>query len=114
MRAMSERVTVEPIGKIHVAAAGQIVAETTRGYVVHEAGLPDRYYVPREDVRAELSDGTGAGTCPWKGKWKHLDVRVSDNRIANGAWTYYEPTPTAAPVRDFVAFYESKLEIQVG
>src|SRR5262245_49747138 len=99
--AMSERVTVEPIQQIKISAAGQTIAETARGYVVHEAGLPDRYYVPREDVRAELSEGTGAGTCPWKGRWKHLDVRVSDTRIPNGAWTYYEATPTAAAVRDF-------------
>jgi uncharacterized protein (DUF427 family) len=111
---MSERVTVEPIGRIRISAAGQTVAETERGYVVHEAGLPDRYYVPRGDVRAELSDGTGAGTCPWKGQWKHLDVRVSDIRIPNGAWTYHETTPRAEAVRDFVAFYEGKLEIQVG
>ncbi|HWO19732.1 MAG TPA: DUF427 domain-containing protein [Kofleriaceae bacterium] len=111
---MSERVTVEPIAKIRVASAGRVVAETARGYVIHEAGLPDRYYVPREDIRAELSDGTGAGTCPWKGKWKHLDVRISDEKIANGAWTYHEPLPRTEGVRDFVAFYESKFEIEAG
>ena len=111
---MSERVTVEPIGKIRVASAGRVVAETARGYVIHEAGLPDRYYVPREDIRAELADGTGAGACPWKGKWKHLDVRISDEKVANGAWTYYEPLPRTEVVRDFVAFYESKFEIAVG
>jgi uncharacterized protein (DUF427 family) len=111
---MSERVTVEPIGKIRISAAGQVVAETARGYVVHEAGLPDRYYVPREDIRAELTDGVGAGTCPWKGKWKHLDVRLPDTRIASGAWTYHETTPRAAAVRDFVAFYEGKFEIEAG
>jgi uncharacterized protein (DUF427 family) len=111
---VTERVTVEPIGKIRIAAAGQTVAETERGYVVHEVGHPDRYYVPRADVRAELSDGTGAGTCPWKGRWKHLDVRVSDTRIPNGAWTYHETTPAAEAVRDMVAFYGEKLEIRIG
>ena len=111
---MSEHVTVESIKSIRVSAGGQLVAETARGYVVHEAGLSDRYYVPREDIRAELSDGTGTGTCPWTGQWKHLDVRVSDNRIANGAWTYHETTPRAEPVRDFVAFYDGKFEIQAG
>lgn len=111
---MSERVTVEPIGRIRISAAGQIVAETVRGYVVHETGLSDRYYVPREDVRAELTDGIGAGTCPWKGQWKHLDVRISDTRIANGAWTYHDTTPRAEPVRDFIAFYGGKFEIDAG
>jgi uncharacterized protein (DUF427 family) len=112
MRGMSERVTVEPIGHVRVSAADQVVAETARGYVVHETGLPDRYYVPREDIRAELSDGTGAGTCPWKGLWKHLDVRISDTTISNGAWTYYETKPVTDVMRDFVAFYENKFEIR--
>jgi uncharacterized protein (DUF427 family) len=111
---VTERVTVDPIGKVRVSSGGQVVAETARGYVVHEAGLPDRYYVPRQDVRAELSDGTGAGTCPWKGRWKHLDVRIADTRIPNGAWTYFETTPRAEPMRDFVAFYDGKFEIQLG
>jgi uncharacterized protein (DUF427 family) len=111
---MSERVTVEPIQQIRVSAAGQVVAESTRGYVVHEVGLPDRYYVPRDDVRAELSVGTGAGKCPWKGSWEHLDVRIADTRIANGAWTYHDTTPIAVAVRDFVAFYDDKFDIRAG
>jgi uncharacterized protein (DUF427 family) len=111
---MSERVRVDPIGQLRISAGGQTVAETAHGYVVHEAGLPDRYYVPRADVRAELSDGVGAGTCPWKGQWRHLDVRVADTRIPNGAWTYHDTTPVAEAVRDHVAFYDDKFEIRVG
>ncbi|HEY3805607.1 MAG TPA: DUF427 domain-containing protein [Kofleriaceae bacterium] len=111
---MDDRVTVEPIPHIRVAHAGQPIAETTHGFVVHERGLPDRYYVPRSDVRAELSDGTGAGTCPWKGEWKHLDVSVGGTHIANGAWTYFATKPVTDVARDFVAFYESKFEITAG
>lgn len=111
---MSERVRVEPIGPVRISAGGQTVAETRHGYVVHEVGLPARYYVPRADVRAELSEGSGAGTCPWKGRWKHLDVRVADTRIPNGAWTYHDTTPPAEAVRDHVAFYDDKFEIRVG
>jgi len=111
---MSERVTVELIGRVRISVGGQLVAETEGGYVVHELGLPDRYYVPRADVRAELADGAGAGTCPWKGRWRHLDVRISDTRIANGAWTYHETTARAEPVLDLVAFYDDKFEIQAG
>jgi uncharacterized protein (DUF427 family) len=106
-----ERVTVEPIGHIRVALGGQTVAETARGFVIHERGLPDRYYVPRGDVRAELSPGVGAGTCPWKGEWKHLDVTLAGSRVANGAWTYFETKPVTDVARDFVAFYETKFDI---
>jgi uncharacterized protein (DUF427 family) len=106
-----ERVTVESIPHIRVALGDDVIAETTKGYVIHERGLPDRFYVPRADVRAELSEGSGAGTCPWKGEWKHLDVTLAGKRIANGAWTYFETKPVTAPTKDFVAFYESKFAV---
>jgi uncharacterized protein (DUF427 family) len=106
-----ERVRVESVGRIIVELDGIPIAETTRGFVVHERGLDDRYYLPRDDVRAVLSDGTGTGTCPWKGKWKHLDVTAAGRRVANGAWTYHEVTESCEPIRDFIAFYNDKFRV---
>lgn len=123
---MTDHVRLEPAGRIRIRAAGQPIVDTTRGYVVHEVGLPDRYYVPRDEVRAEIADGQGGARCPWKGLWKHLDVIVSSagssagpaaagQRIGNAAWTYYEATPTCAPIQDFIAFYPGKVDaIDVG
>ena len=110
----NDRVTVEPIKHIRIALAGQTVAETSHGYVVHERGLPDRYYVPRADIRAELAPGVGQGTCPWKGEWKHLDVALGGTKIANGAWTYFATKPVTDVAKDFIAFYESKFDITAG
>lgn len=111
---MTERVTIEPVPHIRVSLGPVLVAETTQGYVVHEQGLSDRYYVPPADVKAEIAPGTGAGACPWKGNWKHLDVTVAGQRVANGAWTYYESKPATAPTKDFVAFYDTKFQITTG
>jgi uncharacterized protein (DUF427 family) len=109
---MADRVRLEPAPHLRIHKDGALVAESDRGYVVHETGLPPRYYVPRADVRARLADGTGTGTCPWKGQWKHLDVEVGGKRVANGAWTYHEILPVTEPVRDFIAFYETKFTIE--
>jgi uncharacterized protein (DUF427 family) len=106
-------VTVERARHLRVVLAGATLADTDNGYVVHERGLPDRYYIPRADVRARTSDGTGAGTCPWKGQWKHLDVELDGHKLANGAWTYYETTPVCAAIKDHIAFYENKVTIQL-
>jgi uncharacterized protein (DUF427 family) len=97
-------------GTLRVHFGGRIVAETTRAFMVHETGLPGRYYVPREDVRAELSDGQGNGTCPWKGRWKHIDLRTEDKAASNVAWTYFETMPVCDPVRDYIAFYPEKVD----
>ena len=111
---MIDRVRVEPVAHVRVALGPKVVAESRHGYVIHETGLPDRYYVPRADIRAELAPGTGAGTCPWKGEWKHLDVALGGERIANGAWTYHLTKPATDATRDFVAFYETKFQITVA
>src|SRR5690349_4627905 len=102
---MTDHVRVEPLGKrLRVVLGGVPIVETERAFVVHEGGLPDRYYVPREDVKAEISKGQGAGTCPWKGKWHHVDVKVADRTVPNAAWVYPETTPVCDPIRDHVAF----------
>lgn len=107
---MTDHVRLEPARRIAVRIAGQPIVDTTRGYVVHEGGHPDRYYVPRDEVRAALADGQGGARCPWKGLWKHLDVTAGGQRIANAAWTYYEPTPLCEPIRGFIAFYPNKVD----
>jgi uncharacterized protein (DUF427 family) len=112
---MTDHVRLEPAKRIQIRAGGQSIVDTARGYVVHEGGLPARYYVPRDEVRAEIADGEGGARCPWKGLWKHLDVVPAGGaKIANAAWTYYETTPVCEPVRDFLAFYPGKVEIEVG
>ena len=110
---MSDHVRLEPARRIQVRAAGQPIVDTARGVVVHEGSYPPRYYVPRDEVRADIADGQGGASCPWKGLWKHLDLTVAGQRIGNAAWTYYAPTPTCEPIRDFVAFYPDKCDITV-
>jgi len=107
---MTDHVRLEPAQRIQIRAAGHAIVDTTRGYIVHEGSLPDRYYVPRDEVRASVDNGQGGAKCPWKGLWQHLDVTIDGTRIANAAWTYYDTTPVCAPIRDFVAFYPNKVD----
>ena len=111
---MTDHVRLEPAGRIRIRAAGQPIVDTARGYIVHEGQYPARYYVPRDEVRADITDGQGGARCPWKGLWKHLDVTAGGGRIANAAWTYYDTTPVCEPIRDFIAFYPDKVAIEAG
>lgn len=108
---MNERVRVEPVGqRLRIRIGQETIVDTNRAFAVHETGLPVRYYVPREDVRATLQTGSGEGRCPWKGQWKHLDVQVHDKTLSSGAWTYFAPTPVCEPIRDFISFYPNKVD----
>lgn len=107
---MADHVRVSPAARIRVVLAGEAIVDTRRGFVVHEGGLPARYYVPRDEVRAELTATDDTGACPWKGRWRHLDVAAGGVRVPRGAWVYDEPTPVAEPIRGFVCFYPNKVE----
>jgi uncharacterized protein (DUF427 family) len=111
---MSDHVTLEPAKRIQIRVGDQSIVDTARGYIVHEGRYPARYYVPRDEVRADITDGQGGAKCPWKGLWKHLDVTAGGERIANAAWTYYDTTPVCEPIRDFIAFYPDKVAIEAG
>ena len=81
---------------------------------VREGSLPPRYYVPRDEVRAELSNTEEVGTSPWKGQWRHLDVTAGGKRIARGAWVYEDVKDVTKPIQGFVSFYPDKVDRVVG
>ena len=107
---MSDHVRLEPCKRVRVRLGNETIIDTTRGYTVFERGLPPRYYVPRDEVRATIADSPSGSTCPWKGRWKHVDVTVGATRVPEAAWTYFETTPVCDPIRDFIAFYPGKVE----
>ncbi len=107
---MADHVRVNAAARIRVVFGGEVIVDTDRGFAVHEGGLPPRYYVPRDSVRAQLKDTDDVGACPWKGKWRHLDVVVGAKRVASAAWTYDSVTEVTRPIEGFVSFYPNKVD----
>jgi uncharacterized protein (DUF427 family) len=110
---MSDHVRLEPVPRIRIRVGGETIVDTTGGYVVHEGTLSDRYYVPPGDVRGTLTATADGAHCPWKGEWRHLDLTAAGKTIPKAAWTYYDTTPVCAPIKDFVAFYANKVELDL-
>jgi len=111
MASKSDHVRIEaPGGRLRISLGGETIVDTARALVVHEGSLPPRYYVPREDVRAELQESEQAGACPWKGQWRYLHVRAGGKSATNAAWVYFEPTPACNALRDRVAFSPEKMD----
>jgi len=48
--------------------------------------------------------------CEWKGMATYLDVRGGERVETAAAWTYREPVPAFAALRDHVAFYPSRMD----
>jgi uncharacterized protein (DUF427 family) len=87
---------------LRIEIDGEVVAETTRARLLYETQLPTRFYLPREDVRAELRSSSRRTYCPFKGEasyWSLLDLE-------DIAWSYEEPRTDAAAVAGLVAFWD--------
>lgn len=95
---------------VRVAVAGETVAESRRTKVLFEAGLPERWYFPREDVRMDLlEDSDRQTTCAYKGFASYWSVGGEDDI----AWTYLDPLHDALPVKGMIAFFNERVELEV-
>jgi hypothetical protein len=52
----------------------------------------------------------GTSFCEWKGVARYLDVVVRDDVRRQAAWSYAEPTPAFAAIRDHLAFYPARVD----
>jgi len=97
-----------------VEVGGTVVADTTSARVLHETGLPPRYYIPFVDVRHELLTPTDTSThCPYKGDARYWTVTVDGTAHADIVWGYDDPIPESAAINGFVSFYPDKVHLTV-
>jgi uncharacterized protein (DUF427 family) len=95
---------------VRVSIGGERVAESRRAKVLFEAGLPPRWYFPREDVRMELLDDSDKQTtCAYKGFASYRSVGDEDDI----AWTYLDPLHDALPVKEMIAFFNERVDLEV-
>jgi uncharacterized protein (DUF427 family) len=95
-------------GRAEVTAKdGQPIAASDRALVLSETALPNRYYLPREDVTATLHGPTETTSwCPYKGTATYWTVELADGtRLEDAAWSYEDPFPESEPVRGLVSFW---------
>lgn len=97
--------------RVTVAVEGRTVADSSRAVLLQETGCPDRYYLPRDDVRMELlepSDRTSH--CPYKGDAVYWSVRAGDRLIEDACWSYPEPLAQRCDIGGHLAFYDEKVD----
>jgi uncharacterized protein (DUF427 family) len=100
--------------RVQVAQDGVLLADSRRAKILFETALPPRYYLPWEDVRNELLVPSSKRTrCAYKGSATHWSVRVGDRVVPDLVWSYPEPMHDAEPVRDLLAFYNERVDLDV-
>ena len=97
--------------RIRVIFNGVIIADTNRAKRVLETSHPPTYYIPPEDVKMEFLRATPRTSwCEWKGKARYYDVTVGEKRAPAAAWTYPDPVPEFALLRNYLAFYPGQMD----
>ncbi len=97
--------------EIVVTFNGVTIAKTRRVKRVLETSHPPVYYLPPEDILAEvLVPSKRASFCEWKGNARYFYVQVGDTVTEDAAWSYPQPTPSFLSIRDYVAFFAHLME----
>jgi uncharacterized protein (DUF427 family) len=105
-------ITVTPSPhRIRVVLGGFIVAETTSALTLQEANYPPVQYIPRADVNMDLLERTAHHTiCPYKGEASYFTVMAGGLVRENAVWSYENPHPAVAGIKEHVAFYPNKVD----
>jgi uncharacterized protein (DUF427 family) len=105
-------ITISPAeGSVRVTVAGRIVAESNRALRLEENGYPAVYYLPRNDADVSLLVRTSHYTyCPYKGDCSYYSIFVGSARSENAVWTYETPYEAVAEIKEYLAFYSSRVD----
>lgn len=98
---------------VRVSLDGKLLADSSHARVLFETSLPPRWYMPREDVVAELKESDLRTTCAYKGHARYWTVPDAGEDGENLVWSYPEPLPEAEAVRELVAFFNERVDLDI-
>jgi len=97
--------------RVLVRAGGVLIADTREALTLQEAAYPPVQYIPRKDVDMKLLERTDhTSHCPYKGDAAYYSIPSGGEKANNAVWTYEEPFPAVAQIKDYVAFYPTRVE----
>ena len=96
-----------------VRAAGAVLGESQNAIELTEGSYPAVIYFPREDLAMALFEKTGKTThCPHKGEASYFTLEGKSGPLVNAAWSYEDPKPAVAAIKDHLAFYTEEVTVE--
>ncbi len=108
-------ITITPADRhVEIVVNGEKVAESDRPVLLEETGLPTRYYLPREDVRADVLRPTSTeSVCPFKGQASYWSVEAGGETHDDLVWSYESPIPDAERITGLLSFFNERVDVVV-
>ena len=111
---MADHIKIRPAtGTWVVRAAGAVLGESTQALELVEGDYPPVIYFPRADIAmAFLEPSDTTTTCPYKGAARYYTIQAKRGAIPDAAWSYEDPKAEVAEIKDYLAFYTSKVAVE--
>ena len=105
------RIAILP-ANVHVKVRhrGEVIAASVEAIKLEESGHAPVYYLPRKDVRMDrLTRSTHETYCPFKGSASYYSLKSGPQDVA---WSYEHPYDEMRAIRELLAFYPDKVDVQ--
>jgi uncharacterized protein (DUF427 family) len=96
---------------IRISLDGTLLAETERALALFESNLPTRWYLPIEDVRAELERSETVTRCPYKGTASYYSVKLKGGKDL--VWYYEQPLDEVGRIKGLACFFNEKVDVEL-
>jgi uncharacterized protein (DUF427 family) len=97
--------------RVTVVVGGKTVADTRSALTLREASHEPVQYVPRRDVdMSALVRSEHTTYCPYKGDASYFSIPSGGDRSVNAVWSYESPFAAMAQIKDYLAFYPSRVD----
>jgi uncharacterized protein (DUF427 family) len=99
---------------VRISLNGELLAESTRPTALFESNLPTRWYIPREDIVAELEPTDLITACPYKGRASYHSVRLQTGEVVEDlVWCYADPIADASRIKGLNCFYDERVDVEL-
>lgn len=99
---------------IRISLDGELLADSRNAVALFESNLPTRWYLPRQDVQAELVPSDAITRCGYKGTAGYYSVKLAGgDSVENVVWYYSEPFDEVRRIADRLCFLNEKVDIEI-
>jgi uncharacterized protein (DUF427 family) len=98
--------------RLRAAVTDTVLVDSADTVIVFETSLAPRLYVDPALVRTDLLRRSESSSyCNYKGVATYWSAVIGDAVVDDVAWSYEEPLPETLPIRGFLSFDETRVDV---
>ena len=96
---------------VRIEHGAHLIADTSASVCTFETSHLPSYYIPPDAITSGVLRASGGSSfCEWKGSATCWDVVIDGIVLPRVGWSYRDPFPPFAMLRDHVAFYATPFD----